>query len=219
MLISFYLLATTLVIFALAFFCMPIFKAKKISLFLPLGLFFILATALSYHFFGDFSGFRDNAESVYRRETIQAQLRQAGTPAELIAKLEQQLAKDPSHAQGWYLLGKLYYSFEQYDKAVWALQKANELQPDDLKIMLIYAQSLLLSSLDNAIQHASSLVAAILVKQPSNIQALDLQAIIALAQGNQQAAIASWTKITKILPIDDKEQAHYQEVIEKTRNL
>ncbi|MFU8797371.1 MAG: tetratricopeptide repeat protein [Gammaproteobacteria bacterium] len=63
----------------------------------------------------------------------------------VIKRLKKQLETNPNSAKGWYLLGKLYLSQENYTEAVEVFAKANHLQPDDPETLLNYGQALLMA--------------------------------------------------------------------------
>jgi len=63
----------------------------------------------------------------------------------VIKRLKKQLEQNPKSAKGWYLLGKLYLSQQNYSAAVDVFSKANNLQPNEPEIMLNYGQALLMA--------------------------------------------------------------------------
>jgi len=68
-----------------------------------------------------------------------------GTVAELVEKLAARLKNQPNNAEGWFMLGRSYMSLKRYKEAVVALEKTNQLVPDNPTIMLRYADALTMS--------------------------------------------------------------------------
>lgn len=53
------------------------------------------------------------------------------TPEKVIEKLKERLAEEPDSHKGWYLLGRLYRSLDQFDDAIAAYENARRLAPDE----------------------------------------------------------------------------------------
>ena len=55
------------------------------------------------------------------------------TPArpDMIASLEDETAKNPQNTKAWVQLGNEYFDSSQHEKAIWAYQKALELDPNN----------------------------------------------------------------------------------------
>lgn len=81
------------------------------------------------------------SRQVAERVTLETLQTQFGNLAGLITAMEKRLQQQPGSAQGWYLLGKLYMHAEQYQSAVLALAKANQLTPDQPEILLNYKEA------------------------------------------------------------------------------
>lgn len=56
----------------------------------------------------------------------------------IITRMEKTLAAHPNDAKGWFILGKLYLSKQQYQAALDAFTKAHKLAPDDTDIKHYY---------------------------------------------------------------------------------
>ena len=111
-----------------------------------------------------------------------AEFKKTGSPNEVIQLLEAKLKQQPNSAQGWYLLGKLYISDQQYSKAVIALQKANQLNPKQEVIMVKYAEALFFTHDQILNSKARSLLADALDQDKDNLEAINLLAIDAFHQ-------------------------------------
>lgn len=64
---------------------------------------------------------------------------QMKSPEQVIEKLKQRLQQEPKSSEGWYLLGRLYLSQGQNQKAQAAFAKALELAPNNPIILNNYA--------------------------------------------------------------------------------
>ena len=119
-------------------------------------------------------------------------------PNDIIKKMENHLAKHPESAQGWYLLGKLYFHQARYSFAVNALKKAYQLRSNDLETKLYYAQALFFQRSDKAHQLLTEIVA----QNPNEITAINLLALDAYQKEDYQKAIQYWEKLIDFYPPD-----------------
>ncbi len=69
---------------------------------------------------------------------LQQEINQLGGFAGMIHRIKTKLANNPDDAEGWFILGKLYFADQDYDEAKKALGKAYQLRPNDPKIKYFY---------------------------------------------------------------------------------
>ncbi len=126
----------------------------------------------------------------------EAKLReQLGSPQQVILQLQQHLKQYPQSAEGWYLLGRLYASQQQFNNANIAFAHAYQLAPHNVDVLFNYAQALSLQNNDHITNQAAKLLQEILILQPDNDAARNLLAIYAYQQQNYQSAINLWEKV------------------------
>lgn len=137
------------------------------------------------------------------------QLRQAlGSPEQVVAKLKHHLAEQPESAQGWYLLGKLYFSQQQFTAAAQAFAKVNKLKPQDPEVLVQYAQALYFANQRRMSTHITQLLQQVLQLQEDNPYAINLLAIDAYQHKRYQEAINFWRRLlTQYPPNSDDYQA------------
>jgi len=126
--------------------------------------------------------------------------RQYGSPEILIAKLREQLGREPSSARGWYLLGKLYFSQQELDKTIDAFSKANKYQPNDAEIMTQYAQALYFKNDNKLGPYSQGLLNKVLNEDPKNPLALNLVAVDAFTKDKYRTAIDYWKRLQEVVP-------------------
>lgn len=117
-----------------------------------------------------------------------------GTPQQVIEVLKKHLDQDPYSAEGWYLLGRLYLSQQQFDKAVAAFASANDLQPNKPTILFQYAQALYFKQ-QSLKGKPTELLLEVLRLDPKNDLAINLLAVAAFQIGNFQQAIDYWERL------------------------
>ena len=65
-----------------------------------------------------------------------------GSVEEMVEKLAAKMKDKPDNAEGWFMLGRSYMSMGRYKEAVDALEKTNNLVPNNPVVMLRYADAL-----------------------------------------------------------------------------
>lgn len=153
------------------------------------------------------------------RKTAQAEqfLTTLGGTNKVIAALQAQLTTHPDDPRGWYLLGRLYFSANQFPAAIKALQRANTLLPQQTDTELSLAEAYTLNhQADNALA-AEQLLQQILQREPQNPGALNLQALIAYQAHRYQQAIDIWQKLWVQVPPNSDTAKALASAIDKAR--
>lgn len=132
--------------------------------------------------------------------SIQAQIKQIKSPDQVIVLLKQRLQESPNSAKGWFLLGKLYFDMGKFSRAIPALTKANQLKPNNVSIMTVYAEALFFSNHKQLNQKSMSLVKQVLKKQPHNLNSVNLLAVDAYQRKNFKKAVAYWETLLQTVP-------------------
>ena len=123
--------------------------------------------------------------------------------APMIAALEAKLKKNPANPAGWYMLARSYIALGRYDEAVRAYAKANELIPDDSRLLADYADVLAMTQGGNLQGKPLELINKALKLNAQDEKALNLAGTAAY-QGKDFAKAASyWRSLLKLIPPDD----------------
>ena len=171
----------------------------KFSMMLMTPLIFSVV-ALGYWRWGAWPDWKHYLQQQEKQEQVQAMLKSVRNPQELIDKLRNQLEKHPESARGWFLLGRLYASQDQWLDARDAYIKAHRLRADDEAISVNYAQSLWQLNHQQFNDKIRSLVNAVLKKNPNQPDALAMLAMDAFVAHAYQQAIDYWQRLLKIAP-------------------
>lgn len=160
-----------------------------------------LAALAFYHDSTSYQQFTHWLTSKQQFTAVQKLRGELGTPQQVIAKLKQHLQQDPQSAQGWYLLGRLYTSQQQFQEATMAFAHAYALQPKNPDIIFQYAQILYLT------QHSlagkpTTLLQQLLQLEPNNDLAVNLLAVAAYQQHDYQHAITLWERLLPNYPVN-----------------
>jgi len=157
---------------ALFFVAWPLLFIKK-YIFIFLSLFFLTATLLSYFYFNIGTPYFHFLQKQAEENQARAILKKIKDPSIIIQQLKMYLKKDPDSAQGWYLLGKLYFSQNDFKDALHAFLSARELKPAEINYQLNYLQTKLIVTRSFNFQDIS-LLKTIIRQNPENPEALNL---------------------------------------------
>lgn len=193
--IIFYCLLGSMILTALGFVLAPTVRQAHINktplviiIMLPL---FVVLFYINQTSFKQFTGLLHAQQQLAAAQKLRAQL---GSPDAIIAKLQQTLQQHPNSAQGWFLLGKIYFDQQSFSKAVSAFEKAYALQPNNPDILFYYAENLYLR--DHSLAgKPQQLLQKLLQLQPNNDLAINLLAVAAFNEKNYPLAIRYWEKI------------------------
>lgn len=114
----------------------PLRKSKKAVI--VCGSLIILFLGGAYWRWGAFPAWSKYRVARVQQARVQAMLKTVGGTDDLIIKLKTTLQQNPQSARGWYLLGRLYASQNQLQKARDAFAKAHHLKPNQAYITVNY---------------------------------------------------------------------------------
>lgn len=137
----------------------------------------------------------------YAQQQQAANLRkELGSPEQVILRLQQHLKEEPSSVQGWYLLGKLYFSQQRFDKAATAYAQLKQLQPNNPDFSVQYAQAQYFANRHKMSPEIYRLLQQVLRRDAGNVLAINLLAIDAYRKANYQTAIDYWQRLLNQYP-------------------
>ena len=135
-----YCLLILMMIAALAMLLIPFLRnhSLKFKNYFFLAISVVIAAFLLYAYSGNKSAlvfwFNQGKEHYQLQEKFDA----LGGVDGIITKIEAKLENNPRDAQGWFILGKLYFAKHEYKTALTALTNAHELEPQDKEISMYY---------------------------------------------------------------------------------
>lgn len=139
---------------------------------------------------------------------------QVGTPAglapqtgqnaelrEILGNLTQQVRQQPRDTEAWNRLGMIWKDMSQFPAAEAAFRRVLFIDPADTFARVELAETLLYASGRARLPEASrELLDEVLAREPDNQKALWLAGLGAFHNGNQQRALALWTRLRDLLP-------------------
>ena len=165
-------------------------------------------------FYGATSNFPwDNPGAVAGQGAGHAQ--DGGSMAEVMAQLEERLAKNPGDAEGWRMLGRTYLVSGRAEDAVKAYEKAIKLtgSPDG-SLELDLAEALVLTDRPEAKERAKGIIDAALAADANSQKALWYSGVLAVRGNDPETAKKNWSKLLEQNPPPEIRQILVQQLAE-----
>ena len=152
-------------------------------------------------------------EAIQKVEAQQAKQETLAKVKNMIPQLVERLKHDPSDLQGWLMLGKTYKYLEQFPEAAQVFGKLNQLQPNNVEVMLNYAELLALTHDGQLSGEPAALALKAVQLEPDNSDALWMAGMVKAEAGEAAEAVAFWQKLAGQLPADSPAQPQIQQMI------
>ncbi|MDK2598280.1 c-type cytochrome biogenesis protein CcmI [Pseudoalteromonas obscura] len=134
--------------------------------------------------------------------------------------LRTKLANSGDDAVAWMLLGRVAMSLNDYEMAMQAFDKALAMQPDNHNVLVNYSQALLIEGSESSVNRAARMLSSVLRKDPQNIDAVSLLALIAYQREDWlEAKSAFELLLTTVQPNDPRYNMIKQRIDEVTQKL
>ena len=172
---------------------------------------------VGYYYWGGFIQWQQYTQHNKSQELAQKMLKKIKNPQELIDKLRAKLKEDPKSAKGWYLLGRLYSSQQDKQRAEKAFAQAYELNPDDEQIAVNYAHSLWQINNQQFSVEIRTIFDNLLKNNPNQPDALAMLAMDAFVSHAYEDAINYWQRLLKIAPPQSEEALAIRKAIAKAQ--
>ena len=128
---------------------------------------------------------------------------------EMTVAIKQRLKDNPEDAEGWFMLGRTMMARQQYDQAVTAFQRSNDLLADEPGILFALADALAMQNNGNLLGEPEQLVQRGLKLAPRFPNGLWLAGMAAEQRQDYKAAHRYWSLL---LPLIADNQASSREV-------
>lgn len=120
----------------------------------------------------------------------------------MINKIIERLKQNPDDYEAWLMLGRSYIFLQQYQQAADVFAKLYQLQPDNIEVILNYADTLGMTHNGQLAGEPAKLIYKALQLAPDNNDALWLAGLAKVEEGDAGQAMAHWQKLAAQLPAD-----------------
>jgi cytochrome c-type biogenesis protein CcmH len=118
---------------------------------------------------------------------------------EMTVAINKRLQENPEDAEGWFMLGKTMMARQQYDEAITAYQRSNDLLPNEPGILFALADALAMQNNGNLLGEPEALLQRGLELAPRFPNGLWLAGMAAEQRMDYQAAHLYWTQLLPLI--------------------
>lgn len=160
-----------------------------------------ISASLLYYMLGDSRGLYNKMHWQEIEATHAQNNTDLRVSADFIKSLELQLQQHPDNGLNWILLGRIYFSAQDYPDAADAFKKAYEIYPQDPDVLVEYATSLYLGE-NNTGEEWKSVITKVEALSPQTSMSLSLLANMAYEAGDHAQAVRYWQTLLGMTPED-----------------
>ncbi len=153
------------------------------------------------------------------KEKPLAQVEQQHSVTEMIIQLEAKLEQEPTDVEGWNMLARSYMTIRDFEKAVMALERLNELVGDQADVLIRYADALAMLHDGKLSGKPQELIEKALALEPEHPIGLWLAGIVSSEQGEYQTAIDYWNRLLPHLVNNETDLSKVNEMIAEAQHL
>lgn len=139
-----------------------------------------------------------------------------GSVEDMVETLAARMKEQPDNAEGWFMLARSYMSLKRYKEAVAALEKTNELVPNNPVIMLRYADALTMLRGGQISGKPFELIKRAVEISPDDPTGLWLLGMGYEEQGAYKKAISYWNQLLPLLE-DEKSKDEVHKLISRAK--
>lgn len=129
--------------------------------------------------------------------------------------LRTKLAEEGDDAVAWMLLGRVWMTLGMLDEAVESFERAMTFMPERTPLLISYSQALIMLGGELNLAKAARSIAGVLMREPDNIDAISLMALIASERGDNEQAVAAWQLLAERLDPSDPRMVVIQERLQE----
>jgi len=156
------------------------------------------ASVLLYLVFGDYRVI-ENPQLVSTAPQQQTAAAPQMSLDEMTTAIKQRLRDNPEDAEGWFMLGRTMMAKQQYDEAVAAYQRSNDLLPDEPGILFALADALAMQNNGNLLGEPEVLLQRGLDLAPNFPNGLWLAGMAAEQRNDYKTAHRYWTQLLPLI--------------------
>lgn len=139
-----------------------------------------------------------------------------GSVEDMVDELAAKMKEQPDNAEGWFMLARSYMSLKRYKEAVAALEKTNQLVPNNPVIMLRYADALTMLRGGQISGKPFELIKRAVEISPDDPTGLWLLGMGYEEQGAYRKAVSYWNKLLPLLE-DEKSKDEVHKLISRAK--
>ena len=206
-----------LTLIALLFVIIPLIKHKAIFTAIVIFILLPLVTGVLYFHWGNARSSLNYVLHQQQTLRVKAELAKIKNPQQVVDQLKAYLQGHPNSPKGWYLLGKIYLTQNNYPEALAALTHAHEQAADNIDYSTAYAMAVFFTNQKQLTPVTKQLLEQVLLQSPNNVAATNLLAIDAYNQGQYSQAIHYWEKLIPLFDPQSEDERLLLQMISRAQ--
>ncbi|MBQ4798185.1 c-type cytochrome biogenesis protein CcmI [Pseudoalteromonas sp. MMG006] len=130
--------------------------------------------------------------------------------------LRTKLSETGDDEVAWMLLGRVAMSLNEFDMAQQSFDKALQMNPDNMQVLISYSQVLLLEGSEANMTRAAGMLSKVLKVEPTNLDAISLLALIAYERKDWPQAKAAFEVLLASM---QKNDTRYEMISERIADI
>lgn len=136
----------------------------------------------------------------------------------MVQRLAEKLEQNPSNLEGWTMLGRTYFAIGQPERALYALEKAYGLAPENPDVLVAYAEAVAADNGGALAGRPAELIQAALKIDPQHSNARWLEGLVSFQGARYIQAADEWGALVATFDPKSDEAAELQGYISEARN-
>ncbi len=149
------------------------------------------------------------AKQAEQQQMMQKQQQAQANIERMVSSLAQRLQKNPDDLEGWMMLGRSFLYMKRYQAASEAFAQAYRLQPENVAVVLQYADALAAAHDGKLSGKPAQLIKQALRLQADNQTALWMSGLASVEAGQLRQALETWQKLASLT---DKQSPSYSKL-------
>lgn len=135
----------------------------------------------------------------------------------MVQRLAEKLEQNPENLEGWMMLGRTYFAVGQPERALYALEKAYGLEPENPDVLVAYAEAVASNNDSELAGRPAELIQAALKVDPKHSSARWLEGLVYFQAAEYAQAAERWGALVATFDPDDEEAAELRRYIAEAR--
>jgi len=136
----------------------------------------------------------------------------------LVQRLADKLEQNPDNLDGWVMLGRSYLAIGQPGRALYAIEKAFGLGPDNPDVLVAYAEALATNNDSELAGRPAKLIQSALKIDPEHTRARWLQGLMYFQKAEYMQAAGQWEALIAAFGPQSEEAAELRRYVAEARN-
>jgi cytochrome c-type biogenesis protein CcmH len=135
----------------------------------------------------------------------------------MVQRLAEKMEQNPENLDGWMMLGRTYFAIGQPERALYALEKAYGLEPEDPNVLVAYAEAVSANNDSELAGRPAELIQSALKIDPEHSSARWLEGLVSFQASEYVQASEQWSALLATFEPQSEEAAELRRYIVEAR--